>query len=1437
MKWRKSWSLLSTTALLAAWLVACNPPKKNEGEDCKTNFDCVTDLVCIQNKCQKAEVKPEGKKPQAAITGALRVKVGENATLSGTSSLFYSASPKPKYTWGLASKPDGSSASLSDTGASQVTIKPDVPGSYKLSLKVADDTLESDVVEVTLEAFKDNVPPEAKVTPAEATVKAGEAVALDGSTSTDADNDTLTYAWSFRSKPDGSQATLQDADKDKASFTPDAGGLYAVELKVTDGKGGEGSVIAYITATKEAPAPTLTMLSPNTGVVGATVNFDLEGTGFLYGAKVSFDGADLTGTEYVSATRLRAKVDLTGKSAGKVKVKVVNPDSKETSEMEFEILEGQKPTISYVGPALVIAGQIVNLTVQGTNFVRGATIKFDGNDLKTEYGSDTSVSGVLTVPNDGEYDVIVTNPDGKASDPYKFRVSSVSALVDGISFSTIGKDCASETIVINGRNMLSGVKVELVDANDATKTFAPIKLTYTNMTEVRVEYDFTQLMPGAYKLKVTNAGSTNPAEVDFTVTETTPTPSLLSVHPRRMFIGAKAKGYLVAMFLEGAKLTLDGNPITPTKINDTLYEIDVDGSALTAAKKLEVSAVGLCQKSSNKEEVDAIEIPIPTVTQIAPNPVPPGAPNIVIRGEGFHPNATVTVDGAAAMVTYVNSNMLTIDGTSYTTKKTYKLIVTNPGMKASAEASFDVDEFMKIASVPPDEEYFLRVCGSNLQNTGSDPAPEIELLKSGTSVVKKTAANAIGYAGGCIGTTRSSFTGLTSGEIYDLRVCRKVAGTDVCSATVPWTNKAKATPAALKVDTVFMIAKSSWNTIYICGENLRAESSGLSENPAARFYQNGTLVGEVNYNDNYSFFYASSGDYQGCVYFDDDDSDLPSGLIAGQTYDVEGCRDIGGSTVCSSNRVTWTWAVGPAPGAPTSGSGSTEPNFPPAIQGIEPTSPATFVVDAQAPPAKVTFKIRGINFSTTKTKVYINNVDISTLAGVTVTPTASEIEVKDYPITLGTNTRLELPIEVTNDKGRSNTTFLDINTTQRVRVLWVESMIIPIDASSLTFYLWGYDFATTHKILDGAGNPIKSGTSDLSFSSSSKAPYFLQSSSWSSSNFNTLTPGLAPVQLESATGVKSNTVKLRVIGPGQWGTEELSIVSVYDGTGSAGAGNAPVVGEDTTLRVAVTGYDPGGGLGAPGEILVDGMPRKVEKSSTVLNGYTYFELEKVSFSKSGIVPVVLKNPSGVQSVPRFLSVTNGEGVRITRVVPSYTTGHYFTRIIRPGQINNMYVYGKNIASDDKVFLAGIPQKVTSNYTSSTYDYLRVDFDGADLPDGTYPVWVESKGRRSNTILVDVIRNGINPNAAPRLYTVIPASVSKGALTSLNSKMRIAIAGEGFRENYMVNFNGQKLPVIFYSSQLVFVELDLSAVAAGNHPVSVEDATGKVKSFELELVVE
>jgi len=61
-------------------------------------------------------------------------------------------------------------------------------------------------------------------------------VQLDGSNSSDADNDPLTYQWSFTSKPAGSTALLTVPTIVNPTFIPDLPGFYVVQLIVRDGK-------------------------------------------------------------------------------------------------------------------------------------------------------------------------------------------------------------------------------------------------------------------------------------------------------------------------------------------------------------------------------------------------------------------------------------------------------------------------------------------------------------------------------------------------------------------------------------------------------------------------------------------------------------------------------------------------------------------------------------------------------------------------------------------------------------------------------------------------------------------------------------------------------------------------------------------------------------------------------------------------------------------------------------------------------------------------------------------------------------------------------------------------------------------------------------------------------------------------------------------------
>ena len=64
----------------------------------------------------------------------------------------------------------------------------------------------------------------------------GEVAQLDGSGSTDADGDALTYAWALNARPADSAATLQGADTATPSLSIDKPGTYVAQLIVSDGQ-------------------------------------------------------------------------------------------------------------------------------------------------------------------------------------------------------------------------------------------------------------------------------------------------------------------------------------------------------------------------------------------------------------------------------------------------------------------------------------------------------------------------------------------------------------------------------------------------------------------------------------------------------------------------------------------------------------------------------------------------------------------------------------------------------------------------------------------------------------------------------------------------------------------------------------------------------------------------------------------------------------------------------------------------------------------------------------------------------------------------------------------------------------------------------------------------------------------------------------------------
>jgi hypothetical protein len=119
------------------------------------------------------------------------------------------------------------------------------------------------------------------------TLVEGMTVNLNGSASSDVDEDSLTYFWSLVSKPVGSVATLSDATLESPTFVADIIGTYLFELIVNDGQvdsAVDGMEVTVVSNTLPPQAPVAIaggdLIVTNGTIISlnATQSYDPDGT-------------------------------------------------------------------------------------------------------------------------------------------------------------------------------------------------------------------------------------------------------------------------------------------------------------------------------------------------------------------------------------------------------------------------------------------------------------------------------------------------------------------------------------------------------------------------------------------------------------------------------------------------------------------------------------------------------------------------------------------------------------------------------------------------------------------------------------------------------------------------------------------------------------------------------------------------------------------------------------------------------------------------------------------------------------------------------------------------------------------------------------------------------------------------------------------------------
>ena len=178
--------------------------------------------------------------PVANAGNNQNVTIGSTVTLDGTASSDTN-NDSLTYKWALQSKPINSSAAISSLTSAKPTFKADLAGTYVAILVVSDGKASSEIAVISVLASVANSAPVAKAGTNQ-NVVVGTTVSLDGTASSDANGDTLTYKWSLLYKPTNSLASLTSASSSKPTFNADTVGTYVVSLVVNDGQVDSGAV-------------------------------------------------------------------------------------------------------------------------------------------------------------------------------------------------------------------------------------------------------------------------------------------------------------------------------------------------------------------------------------------------------------------------------------------------------------------------------------------------------------------------------------------------------------------------------------------------------------------------------------------------------------------------------------------------------------------------------------------------------------------------------------------------------------------------------------------------------------------------------------------------------------------------------------------------------------------------------------------------------------------------------------------------------------------------------------------------------------------------------------------------------------------------------------------------------------------------------------------
>lgn len=553
------WALITRPAGSIAMLSSATSAKPTFRADVSGTY--VASLIVNDGKVDSVAaattvtVSAANSEPIANAGVNQNVVLGSTVTLDGTNSTDANRDPL-SYRWVMMSKPSTSAAVLANPTSAKPTFLADVLGTYVITLIVNDGKVDSTTVATTVTVSSANVAPVANAGTNQNVVLGP--VTLDGSASTDANGDTLTYSWTLLNKPTDSAAVLTGATTAKPTFTADKAGIYVFSLVVNDGKLSSAPVTVSITAAAANVAP-VANAGTNQNVVLGTVTLDGSTSSDANGDKLTYKWTLISKPANSSATLTgdtTAKPTFVADRVGIYVASLIVNDGKLDSTVVTTTVTAATANVAPVANAGALQSVVLGLVTldgSGSTDANGDTLTYSWTLLAKPVGSSASLSDstsakpTFTADLVGVYVASLVVSDGRLSS--SIVTTTVTASVANVA--PVANAGAFQNVVTGQSVTVSGAGS--TDANGDILTYKwamvskPVDSTATLANATTVTPSFTADKNGTYVLSL----QVNDGKLDSNISYITITAGAANVAP-------VANAGLARTVTTGSVVTLDG---------------------------------------------------------------------------------------------------------------------------------------------------------------------------------------------------------------------------------------------------------------------------------------------------------------------------------------------------------------------------------------------------------------------------------------------------------------------------------------------------------------------------------------------------------------------------------------------------------------------------------------------------------------------------------------------------------------------------------------------------------------------------------------------------------------------------------------------------------------------------------------------------------------